>query len=499
MIKDIIERSSLLLALNRQYPRGIETKRLDSLLPNWKQHVSFLRKRGIDIEVKEYVRLGVPVYYDLYQSVPPEIRTDVEEILWKLVNKEPIVNETMINQKVIRPIDKAIEKFSSIPQPSTLRIDPSGVKWILKGGEEFPVACIHCAEPLCVTYRIEAFAPTDAFSSRVCPADVIKQSSDGIVTIDQSGCSGCMLCIVRCPIDAIFFSRGVATKREYANVSERTRYVEELNIPIGDKRTITASSLTKLSAISTPFTREADIKEILDNFDNKVSTTNLNWSQDEYYVWIRNCFRELGLEALYTGSGGKLKRADVTLRKPFFAGIEVKSPAEGDISVGAIRQALDAGREVADTYQSKVTYSAVVGKEIGTRVHARAVSWYNYNKSKVPLVRGRYLLYLVMKHKTGLLQDPLDDVQRLFSDFYGWFGKEELREYFRAYFQRRTQQLAKGQVQLPLPPEIDRIWRTRDIAKALDVSRQTEEEIYKEIERCFPDPERRARGGYVVK
>jgi hypothetical protein len=37
-----------------------------------------------------------------------------------------------------------------------------------------------------------------------------------------------------------------------------------------------------------------------------------------------------------------------------------------------------------------------------------------------------------------------------------------------------------------------------DRSQAISVLQQIEEETYKEIERCFPDPERTARGGYSI-
>ena len=70
------------------------------------------------------------------------------------------------------------------------------------------------------------------------------------------------------------------------------------------------------------------------------------------------------MEVTYTGSGGMLRRADVTIISPFVVGMEVKSPAESDIDVGAVRQAYDAKLEVRSTYKTDETYCAVIGQEI---------------------------------------------------------------------------------------------------------------------------------------
>ena len=48
-----------------------------------------------------------------------------------------------------------------------------------------PVVCMHCEEPLC---------------ARVCPADAIKQTDDGVVQSSlKSRCIGCLNCVLACP------------------------------------------------------------------------------------------------------------------------------------------------------------------------------------------------------------------------------------------------------------------------------------------------------------
>jgi Fe-S-cluster-containing hydrogenase component 2 len=501
MFQEIIERSALLIALVESYPDDIEVEKLDKVLSEWRFHIKFLQQKEIDIEItRDKIRLKKPVCFDLYQSVPPEIRTSVESILWRIIHKPSITDMTTLDQILVCPIEDTFNNFISQPPPSTKKINSNDTNWLIRGDKKFPVACIHCADAPCMTYGIEAFGPTDKFASLVCPANVIKQSPEGFISIDQSGCSGCMLCIIRCPINSIFYKNGVAVKREYSNLPERDIYVKEAKISFEKRKEITKEMLQKFSKALPPFQLEADIKEILDNFEHKVSGAELNWGQDPYYVWIRNCFRELGLQAAYTGPPGKLK-CDVTIQKPFMCGMEVKSPAEGDISVGAIRQAADAKREVIDTYNvdKNNTYCAAIGHDIERGTHRRAKSWSRSFGIKVPLIRGRYLLYLVLKHKIDLPQDPDKDVRQLFIDFEGWFGNEEFAEYFRKYFETRSSELNKGAVALLLPPKVQEVLRKEGTDKALRTLQQLEKAIYKEIKHCFPDPERKARGGYTVK
>lgn len=503
MIKEIIERSAILIALETSYPNGIEIKRIEAVVKAWPLHIDFLRGKGISIEVTNTrVFLKTPVSFNIYQSIPPEIRQNVEDILWKILPKPQVLNETMVSQTIIQPIDEVVTAFIRKAPPSMDKIDANDIKWLVREDDMFPIACIHCADAACLTYGIRAFGPTDKLPELVCPANAVKQSPEGLLNIDKVNCSGCMLCIVRCPIDAIFYRGGVAVKREYVRLPERDTYVKEVRIEVPKKKEITKAALSKLMTSTTPFKLQVDIKEILDNFENKISRMEMNWSQDPYYVFARNCFRELGLKAFYTGYPGKLRRSDVTITEPFAVGIEVKSPAEGDISIGALRQAVHARMEVIGAYHSNTanTYAAAIGHDIGTRVHAEAKRWLDTYGVKIPLIRSRYLLYLVLKHKTDLPQESDRDLRRLFSDFYGWFGREELWEYFKVYFQiRKNEIIRKQHITIPMPPKVIVALEERDRNEAAKALEHLEKATFKEIERCFPDPERKARGGYALK
>ena len=161
------------------------------------------------------------------------------------------------------------------------------------------------------------------------------------------------------------------------------------------------------------------------------------------------------------------------------------------------KAAIDAAREVSDAYAGVKTYCAAIGQEIARGSHARALSWHKYinGSLNIPLIRGRYLLYIVLKHKTFLPQDPMKDIQRLFSEFYGWFGQEELIQYFKTYFRLRLEELNKDVIKIPMPPMIHAISKDDDVKKLQKV----EQETIKEIRHCFPDPRRKARGDYAVR
>lgn len=57
--------------------------------------------------------------------------------------------------------------------------------------EFIPISCNHCQNPECM---------------RVCPENAFIKRMDGIVTIDESRCTGCSLCIDACPFGAITYN-----------------------------------------------------------------------------------------------------------------------------------------------------------------------------------------------------------------------------------------------------------------------------------------------------
>jgi Fe-S-cluster-containing dehydrogenase component len=55
-----------------------------------------------------------------------------------------------------------------------------------------PVHCMHCQDPLCLTF---------------CSVEAITQRSGGIVVIDKERCNGCGVCAQICPYGALYINR----------------------------------------------------------------------------------------------------------------------------------------------------------------------------------------------------------------------------------------------------------------------------------------------------
>jgi Fe-S-cluster-containing dehydrogenase component len=452
----------LLLALQQ---KDLDINNLNKIIPDWQKQIDYLRTLGLKIKQNDgKIMLESAICFTLNQSVPSEIFNDVNYILYKIIDKPEIMDPSTMIHKIFVPnnIDNTQDSFS----------------------------CINCADPPCMIYNFEKFGSVDKFPNRVCPDDLINLDKNGVVQIDESQCTGCTLCLLRCPFNSISIKNGVAEIKQFSK-SEIGKNVKEENVKINVKQKITKQVLGKISNKSKNMFFTNNIEDTLDNFDKKVAIEN--WDRDKYYVFIRNLFRELGLTASYTGSGGKLRRADVTIESPFYAGIEVKSPAEGDVNVGAIRQAIDARDEVSNTYELELTdtFCAAIAQGVSRGSHNRAIS-NNRMGVIIPIIRGRILLYLLIKHITSLPQDSNFDLKRLFTKYVGEVYINELKDYFKNYFNMRISQIRNGTITLPIPPQID----LTNKKTAITHLEELKEKINQEIDSCFNSPVRVSRGSY---
>lgn len=148
-----------------------------------------------------------------------------------------------------------------------------------------------------------------------------------------------------------------------------------------------------------------ELRKFVDNNIIKLAQNFLrksdSWFKDQHYAWIRNCFRQLGAEAIYSGSGGMLSRADVSVIDPFIGGIEAKSPTEnrGSINTKAIRQAVDAKVQVAHKFPEKKGQPRVaiaIGRRITPLAIEEEKKWRTEGQP-ILLISDLVLYYLTLK------------------------------------------------------------------------------------------------------
>ena len=190
-------------------------------------------------------------------------------------------------------------------------------------------------------------------------------------------------------------------------------------------------ALDLLVPLNTPDNRlrefvDLNIDALVQNFFSKSD----NWEKDQHYTWVRNCFRLLGAEAIYSGSSGMLSRADVSVIGPFLGGVEAKSPREnrGSIATKAIRQAVDAKIQVANKFPEKKGLpraSIAIGRRITPHAIAEEKKWRNEGQP-VLLINDMVLYYLSLK----TIDIPFDqeDLVEIFTKNYGLFDKQTLKD-----------------------------------------------------------------------
>lgn len=157
------------------------------------------------------------------------------------------------------------------------------------------------------------------------------------------------------------------------------------------------------------------------------------WEKDQHYTWVRNCFRQFNMEATYSGSGGMLSRADVTVISPFVAGIEAKSPREGrgTINLKAVRQAIEAKIQATEKIKpgKNISKAAIaIGRRISTLAVNSEKSWADEGQP-VLLMTDACLHYLVLK--SASVKFSLESLISFFTKNHGQVKQEDVLNLFK--------------------------------------------------------------------
>ena len=123
-------------------------------------------------------------------------------------------------------------------------------------GEQFTSACQACPDEPCIRFDSEALGRPARMDSpyspdhSVCPTAAIKRGADGLAAIDASNCIGCGLCVVRCPVGAIWLDEDSATARVQSPSSEA---YERRSAPLDEFIAQRAAVAAHLGAEAPPF------------------------------------------------------------------------------------------------------------------------------------------------------------------------------------------------------------------------------------------------------
>lgn len=303
---------------------------------------------------------------------------------------------------------------------------------------ESEILCIKCHPPRCSVYKEYLDTPNslDCLASKLCPNESIRRdNSNGNMVIDTKRCVSCLLCAARCPANAIelkdieLFPKRIPIKED-----KHYRLFEDaipVLIKINDE-VIKKIPVRKLNLL--------DRVKLVRNFEKKIRPLDQNWDQVEFYSWVRNCFRGLGLDAKYTGGKGMKTRSDVTIFSPFPVAIEIKSPAEGKVNGKAIRQTDDAAAQLFQKFKKKV-YTCAIGQEISPEAVRKANEHKLYRESQgakgfcIPIIPSKVLQYLFLLHQE--VKFTTDEIELLFRDYHGEIRGEELKDFLTAFTKTR--------------------------------------------------------------
>lgn len=174
---------------------------------------------------------------------------------------------------------------------------------------------------------------------------------------------------------------------------------------------------------------EENTIDLVNNFLRKSDT----WEKDQHYTWVRNCFRNFNMESTYSGSGGMLSRADVTVITPMVAGIEAKSPREnrGTLNLKAIRQAVEAKVQVMEKIKAQEGTPSVaiaIGRRVSTLAVNAEKSWSKQGQP-VLLLTDAILYYIVIK--SGAFNFSIDSLIKFFTSNHGQITQDRVFELFK--------------------------------------------------------------------
>jgi len=380
---------------------SLDNKTLDALGLSEK-FGAFLTERGLYADNKERID------FKLYRDVPPENEDNVSKLVAKL----------------------GIQSEGS-------DIDMKDLVFVPKA-KKADALCIKCHPPRCYIYKDFREIPNsfDSLAYKLCPNDSLSRdgnSGDIIVKADQ--CVSCLLCVLSCPFGSIELQNGKIKVNRIPDRNNRSYDVREAQLD--ELEAITDSII---AAQSQKQRLVIDRVSIVNMFEDLISPTKQNWSQDEFYVWVRNCFRAMGLRTLYTGGKGMKTRSDVTIIDPFIAAIEVKSPSEGKVAAKAIRQTDDAAVQLFQKFRKRV-YMCAIGQQISPEAIRKADEHREYRKSQgtpnycIPLIPSKSLLYLTLVDIELSLAPA--EIEQIFTSYHGEFDENALIDYLSSIDKRK--------------------------------------------------------------
>jgi len=189
--------------------------------------------------------------------------------------------------------------------------------------------CLQCPETPCSQYETGSFAnvvdypATSQTTTQVCPYDAIDDTLADVPTISSDLCVGCMLCVSRCPANAI----AVGNIDTHVLIHESgAKHIAGSGADqlVEHKTTVDAvqtqtSILNKLKGLSDLSSSVSEIAKKIKEINVSVQASNV--PAQTAGILVRNSLRELGYEASLGRPGDTNSRLDIVYSKQAVIGI----------------------------------------------------------------------------------------------------------------------------------------------------------------------------------
>ncbi|PRX38643.1 4Fe-4S binding protein [Planifilum fimeticola] len=338
---------------------------------------------------------------------------------------------------------KAITR--TLSQPATL---------LLADGSEVEAACLKCHPAPCIEYlphesKVDEKGVPNNKPTQVCPTNTIRYGDNNSPKIDMDICVHCQLCIIRCPVGALYWN----DQNEIEYDSATPSWTKELNGTRMEAKAATVEWQETLSKTPTVWSVDPDqIVHEIALFQKKIIDPNIvspaGLKQEHYYPLVRNFFRALGTKAAIGKTGDTQWRFDGIVLNPWVMPIEIKAPSEiRRIEPGAARQAVENAALIESRFQLAVNPpSIVVGYELPNERSAVQNSCVHVQEAfgvSVGLYTTGVLLYLILR---GLEYNfhLNEDLENLFRSTLGSCDESDLKAFWAEYMKKRLEIVVLG-------------------------------------------------------
>ncbi len=221
-----------------------------------------------------------------------------------------------------------------------------GTDILFQNGKRIQAGCINCINPKCMSLSdddiecVEFPGIAHDMSKYLCPANAIKSGAEQIV-IDDKKCIGCGLCVVSCPVGAIYLKDG---KARVAHVDKK-----ELDILSVDATGIQKQKrfLEENVAVDKAGIIQKESERIIGSICDEIK----QMSQEKQNILARNLLIKLGNHATLARQGNVYMRMDgFYSNKKQFGVVEIETGADmldvsrailDDVAVANVRYGVD--------------------------------------------------------------------------------------------------------------------------------------------------------------